>query len=82
MILILFNFSQYIPVIGINRTRNSMAPLQKTEQTEAPNDDFRSLFATHPSPMWVYDPASLHFLYRQRGGGSTLRLSARMNTGA
>ncbi|MGO7160263.1 PAS domain-containing protein, partial [Rhizobium johnstonii] len=62
MILILFNFSQYIPVIGINRTRISMAPLQKTEQTEAPNDDFRSLFATHPSPMWVYDPISLRFL--------------------
>lgn len=62
MILILFNFSQYTTGIGINRTRNSMAPLQKTEQTEVPNDDFRSLFATHPSPMWVYDPASLRFL--------------------
>jgi diguanylate cyclase (GGDEF)-like protein/PAS domain S-box-containing protein len=24
--------------------------------------DFRSLFETHPSPMWVYDPASLRFL--------------------
>ncbi|MGO8484957.1 hypothetical protein AB9F39_38010, partial [Rhizobium leguminosarum] len=59
---ILFNFSQYIPVIGINRTRISMAPFQKTEQTESPNDDFRSLFATHPSSMWVYDPVSLHFL--------------------
>jgi PAS domain S-box-containing protein len=62
MILILFNFSRYIPGIGINRTRISMAPLQKPEQTEALNDDFRSLFATHPSPMWVYDPASLRFL--------------------
>ncbi|MBZ5759559.1 EAL domain-containing protein [Rhizobium sp. VS19-DR104.2] len=26
------------------------------------DDDFRSLFATHPSPMWVYDPISLRFL--------------------
>ncbi len=29
---------------------------------DAPNDDFQSLFATHPSPMWVYDPGSLRFL--------------------
>ncbi|HEY0121866.1 MAG TPA: EAL domain-containing protein [Rhizobium sp.] len=28
----------------------------------APNDDFRSLFETHPSPMWVYDPETLKFL--------------------
>ncbi|AYG63077.1 putative bifunctional diguanylate cyclase/phosphodiesterase [Rhizobium jaguaris] len=28
----------------------------------APNDDFRSLFKTHPSPMWVYDPETLRFL--------------------
>ncbi|MDE1992627.1 MAG: EAL domain-containing protein [Rhizobiaceae bacterium] len=29
---------------------------------DAPNDDFRSLFKTHPSPMWVYDPDTLRFL--------------------
>ncbi|MDM9620137.1 bifunctional diguanylate cyclase/phosphodiesterase [Rhizobium sp. S96] len=29
---------------------------------DAPNDDFQSLFATHPSPMWVYDPDTLRFL--------------------
>ncbi|MBB3610033.1 EAL domain-containing protein [Rhizobium sp. BK602] len=29
---------------------------------DAPNDDFRSLFETHPSPMWVYDPSTLKFL--------------------
>ena len=29
---------------------------------DAPNDDFRSLFKTHPSPMWVYDPKTLKFL--------------------
>ncbi|MDK4701500.1 EAL domain-containing protein [Rhizobium sp. CNPSo 4062] len=29
---------------------------------DAPNDDFRSLFKTHPSPMWVYDPQTLKFL--------------------
>lgn len=29
---------------------------------DAPNDDFRSLFKTHPSPMWVYDPETLKFL--------------------
>jgi diguanylate cyclase (GGDEF)-like protein/PAS domain S-box-containing protein len=28
----------------------------------APADDFRSLFETHPSPMWVYDPNTLKFL--------------------
>ncbi len=31
-------------------------------QPEALVDDFRSLFATHPSPMWVYDPDTLRFL--------------------
>ncbi|NKM33343.1 putative bifunctional diguanylate cyclase/phosphodiesterase [Rhizobium laguerreae] len=62
MILILFNFSRYRAEISINRTRISMALLQKTEQTQALNDDFRSLFATHPSPMWVYDPVTLRFL--------------------
>ncbi|MBB3964899.1 putative bifunctional diguanylate cyclase/phosphodiesterase [Rhizobium metallidurans] len=30
--------------------------------TDTPNDDFQSLFATHPSPMWVYDPDTLCFL--------------------
>ncbi|WP_137154515.1 EAL domain-containing protein [Rhizobium sp. FKL33] len=25
-------------------------------------NDFQSLFATHPSPMWVYDPKTLEFL--------------------
>ncbi|RUM23776.1 EAL domain-containing protein [Rhizobium vallis] len=39
-----------------------MAPLTTTEHTEAPNEDFRALFAMHPSPMWVYDPLSLRFL--------------------
>src|SRR3954469_12029113 len=40
-----------------------MAPLLTTsELLDAPNDDFRSLFATHPSPMWVYDPDTLRFL--------------------
>ncbi|MFT4184208.1 MAG: EAL domain-containing protein [Rhizobium sp.] len=29
---------------------------------DTPNDDFRSLFETHPSPMWVYDPWTLKFL--------------------
>ena len=40
-----------------------MVAMQMTsEQPEALNDDFRALFATHPSPMWVYDPQSLRFL--------------------
>ncbi|WP_160011425.1 bifunctional diguanylate cyclase/phosphodiesterase [Rhizobium sp. 18055] len=30
--------------------------------SDTPNDDFQSLFATHPSPMWVYDPDTLRFL--------------------
>lgn len=25
-------------------------------------DDFRILFSTHPTPMWVYDPETLHFI--------------------
>ncbi len=25
-------------------------------------DDFRTLFVTHPTPMWVYDPETLRFL--------------------
>lgn len=29
---------------------------------DTPSDDFRSLFKTHPSPMWVYDPQTLRFL--------------------
>jgi len=40
-----------------------MAPTKtKTEEFQVPNDDFRSLFETHPSPMWVYDPKTLRFL--------------------
>ncbi len=30
--------------------------------TDAHTDDFQSLFDTHPSPMWVYDPHTLRFL--------------------
>ncbi len=26
------------------------------------DDDFRTLFVTHPTPMWVYDPETLRFL--------------------
>ncbi|MFA1672948.1 putative bifunctional diguanylate cyclase/phosphodiesterase [Rhizobium mongolense] len=36
--------------------------MKKPDEIIAPNDDFRSLFKTHPSPMWVYDPETLHFL--------------------
>ena len=28
----------------------------------AAEHDFRALFATHPTPMWVYDPTTLRFL--------------------
>jgi len=45
--------------VGKNKLSNSLpagAPVGSTD------DDFRSLFATHPSPMWVYDPVSLRFL--------------------
>ncbi|MER2536969.1 MAG: EAL domain-containing protein [Rhizobiaceae bacterium] len=28
----------------------------------AESDDFRTLFVTHPTPMWVYDPQTLRFL--------------------
>ncbi|WP_337268851.1 putative bifunctional diguanylate cyclase/phosphodiesterase [Oryzifoliimicrobium ureilyticus] len=31
-------------------------------KADFPHDDFRSLFAIHPSPMWVYDPDTLQFL--------------------
>jgi diguanylate cyclase (GGDEF)-like protein/PAS domain S-box-containing protein len=37
-------------------------PQTKSAELDAPNDDFRALFATHPSPMWVYDPETLRFL--------------------
>jgi diguanylate cyclase (GGDEF)-like protein/PAS domain S-box-containing protein len=37
--------------------RNFDAPRQSIGQ-----DDFQFLFATHPSPMWVYDPKTLRFL--------------------
>jgi PAS domain S-box-containing protein len=64
MILILFSFFHYtsrvlhqihviLPMTGIQRAFVSI---------DTPNDDFQSLFATHPSPMWVYDPDTLHFL--------------------
>ncbi len=64
MILILFSFFHYnceishqihviLPMTGIQRAFVS---------TDTPNDDFQSLFATHPSPMWVYDPDTLRFL--------------------
>nr|WP_280173942.1 bifunctional diguanylate cyclase/phosphodiesterase [Rhizobium sullae] len=36
--------------------------MKKSAEIMVPNDDFRSLFKTHPSPMWVYDPETLHFL--------------------
>ncbi|MEX2742953.1 putative bifunctional diguanylate cyclase/phosphodiesterase [Rhizobium mongolense] len=36
--------------------------MKKPDEIIVPNDDFRSLFKTHPSPMWVYDPQTLHFL--------------------
>jgi len=26
------------------------------------DEDFRVLFTTHPTPMWVYDPQTLQFL--------------------
>ncbi|OBZ96700.1 diguanylate phosphodiesterase [Pararhizobium polonicum] len=38
------------------------SPYRDADPAKAPNDDFRSLFKTHPSPMWVYDPVTLHFL--------------------
>jgi diguanylate cyclase (GGDEF)-like protein/PAS domain S-box-containing protein len=44
--------------------------------------DFRSLFETHPSPMWVYDPDTLRFLIVNRAaqdlyGYSLAEFSAR-----
>ena len=33
------------------------------EGLEATGDeDFKTLFVTHPTPMWVYDPETLGFL--------------------
>lgn len=34
----------------------------ETPRTPIGENDFQSLFATHPSPMWVYDPKTLEFL--------------------
>jgi len=33
-----------------------------SELGSAEDNDFRTLFATHPTPMWVYDPDTLRFL--------------------
>jgi PAS domain S-box-containing protein len=39
-----------------------IAPAKSSDEMSAQNDDFRSLFKTHPSPMWVYEPKTLRFL--------------------
>jgi diguanylate cyclase (GGDEF)-like protein/PAS domain S-box-containing protein len=39
----------------------TMAAFRKRVLSKFQND-FRSLFESHPSPMWVYDPISLRFL--------------------
>lgn len=36
--------------------------LRARSHMPAPTDDFRLLFQTHPSPMWVYDPLTYRFL--------------------
>jgi diguanylate cyclase (GGDEF)-like protein/PAS domain S-box-containing protein len=35
---------------------------EAVQSSGSSDDDFRSLFATHPTPMWVYDPITLRFL--------------------
>src|ERR1700741_4335092 len=37
-------------------------PSMNSVWPDAPNDDFRSIFKTPPSPMWVYDLQTLKFL--------------------
>ncbi len=39
-----------------------IAHAKKPDEIALQNDDFRSLFKTHPSPMWVYEPETLRFL--------------------
>ncbi|WP_420963673.1 putative bifunctional diguanylate cyclase/phosphodiesterase [Brucella sp. IR073] len=40
-----------------------MSRSKKNIDLEAePDEDFRVLFTTHPTPMWVYDPKTLKFL--------------------
>ncbi|TVZ66573.1 PAS domain S-box-containing protein/diguanylate cyclase (GGDEF)-like protein [Rhizobium mongolense USDA 1844] len=63
MILILFSFFLYNqPDIFRTYPLSMAVTVKKPDEIIAPNDDFRSLFKTHPSPMWVYDPETLHFL--------------------
>ncbi|MEX2694281.1 putative bifunctional diguanylate cyclase/phosphodiesterase [Rhizobium mongolense] len=63
MILILFSFFLYNqPDIFRTHPLSMAVTVKKPDEIIAPNDDFRSLFKTHPSPMWVYDPETLHFL--------------------
>ncbi|ULJ72154.1 EAL domain-containing protein [Rhizobium gallicum] len=63
MILILFSFFLYNqPDIFRTYPLSMAVTVKKPDEIIALNDDFRSLFKTHPSPMWVYDPETLHFL--------------------
>lgn len=55
-----------------------MAPTAiKPDDVQVPNDDFRSLFETHPSPMWVYDPVTLRFLIVNNAAHDLYGYSAR-----
>ena len=47
---------------GAEQLRKSKQSNNGEVGSPSSDDDFRSLFATHPSPMWVYDPISLRFL--------------------
>jgi diguanylate cyclase (GGDEF)-like protein/PAS domain S-box-containing protein len=63
MILILFSFFSYNGGVPFQFPIRFMASTTTNpDDFHAPNDDFRSLFETHPSPMWVYDPVTLRFL--------------------
>ncbi len=41
---------------------NQLAPAGSDRLGSEADDDFRTLFVTHPTPMWVYDPVTLGFL--------------------
>lgn len=42
--------------------RKAASAFSEGEMARTSEQDFRILFTTHPTPMWVYDPETLHFV--------------------
>ncbi|HBQ33556.1 MAG TPA: GGDEF domain-containing protein, partial [Ochrobactrum anthropi] len=44
------------------RKRRGASASTEGTMARTSEQDFRILFTTHPTPMWVYDPETLHFI--------------------